>query len=150
MAIGNTKLDVLLRRGKLLRELDMWYSAFNDATKEQIIKWVQSQLKDEGIDGKGIVIGNYSYATELITKGRKRQGDHYTLDDTGAFYRSMQVYVGESLIEVIGDGKKGKDNLYQKYGESITTLTDENIQKLREIIQDKFRIYIRKVLQIYK
>jgi hypothetical protein len=148
MAIGDTRLDHFLKRGKLLKEMSAWKSAFDVATKEQIIEWVKSQLKDKGVDGRGIVIGNYSYATELITKGRKQQGDHYTLEDTGDFYRSIEVDVTEALVFIVGNGRKGKDNLYDKYGDYITTLTDENIEKLKEIIREKYITYIRKVLQI--
>lgn len=148
MPIGQTKLDEHFKRVKLLKEGEAWLKAFDSKTKEQVIDWVQDQLFTKGIDGKGVVIGQYSYATELISKGRKQQGDNYTLKDTGAFYNSFEVYVSEFLIEVTGDGKKGKDNLYQKYGEYITTLTDENIEKLQEIIQEKFIEYARRILQL--
>jgi len=148
MAIGKTRLDEFLKRGKLLKELDMWYKSFNEATKEQMISWLQSQLTDKGTDGRGVIIGNYSYATELISKGRKQQGDHFTLNDTGNFYRSMQVYIGDSLFEINGDGKKEEDNLYKKYGEYITTLDQENIERLRQLIRPKFIEYVRKILLI--
>ena len=148
MGIGNTKIDTFLKRRTLLKESEAWMKAFNSATKKQLITWVQQQLEDKGVDGKGRVLGQYSYATQLITKGRKQQGDNYTLNDTGYFFDSMQVYISEYLIEITGDGNKGKDNLYKKYGQFITTLTDENIIKLQEIIRAKYINYIKKVLQI--
>ena len=148
MGIGNTKIDTFLKRRTLLKESEAWMKAFNSATKKQLITWVQQQLEDKGVDGKGRVLGQYSYATQLITKGRKQQGDNYTLNDTGYFFDSMQVYISEYLIEITGDGNKGKDNLYKKYGQFITTLTDENILKLQEIIRAKYIDYVKKVLQI--
>ena len=148
MGIGNTKIDTFLKRRTLLKESEAWMKAFNSATKKQLITWVQQQLEDKGVDGTGRVLGQYSYATQLITKGRKQQGDNYTLNDTGYFFDSMQVYISEYLIEITGDGNKGKDNLYKKYGQFITTLTDENIIKLQEIIRAKYINYVKKVLQI--
>lgn len=148
MPIGQTRLDEHFKRVKLLKEGDAWIKSFDSKTKEQIIEWVKDQLLSKGVDGRGIVIGEYSYATELITNGEKRQGDHYTLKDKGRFYDSFEIYVSEFLFEVTGDGKKGNDNLYQKYGEYITTLTDENIQKLREIIKGKYIEYARRILQL--
>ena len=148
MAIGNTKIDEFLKRRTLLRESDAWIKAFNSATKKQLISWVQQQLEVDGVDGKNRVLGQYSYSTQLITKGRKQQGDNYTLNDTGYFFNSMEVYVSEYLIEILGDGKKGNTNLYSKYSQFITTLTDENIIKLKEIIRAKYIDYIKKVLQL--
>lgn len=149
MAIGQTKLDELLKRGKLLKELQAWKQSFDTDTKAKLIDWVQNdQLVDKGVDGQGNVIGTYSYATQLITKGRKQQGDHYTLKDTGDFFNSMTVEITDALIWIIGNGRKGNENLYDKYGDYITTLTDENIEKLKEIINVKYIVYVKKILQL--
>ena len=149
MAIGDTRFDHLFKRARLLKEAQAWKQAFDSATKVQMIKWIQQdQLTDKGIDGKGIEIGNYSYATEIISRGKKQQGDHYTLNDTGEFYRSMRVEVETSLIWITGNGQKGNDNLYEKYGQDITTLTEENLNKLKAIISTKYTEYIKKILQI--
>jgi hypothetical protein len=147
VAIGKTKLDELVQRGKLLKELDAWNSSFNEMTKKQLIEWVQDQLR-QGKDGKDVLQGTYSYATQLISKGRKQQGDNYTFEDTGYFYNSMQVYISEYLIEITGDGRKGNENLYNKYSQFLTTLNDEHIEKLKEIINKAYIEYIRKILRI--
>lgn len=149
MSIGQTKLDLLLKKGKLLKELDAWYKSFDAKTKETIIDLVQNkQLKDKGVDGNNQVLGYYSYATELITKGRKQQGEHYTLEDTGFFFDSMRVEVTDALLYVLGDGKKGNQNLYDKFGDYITTLNEDSLNVVKEIIKDKYVQYISKILQI--
>lgn len=149
MSIGQTKLDLLLKKGKLLKELDAWYKSFDAKTKETIIDLVQNkQLKDKGVDGNNQVLGYYSYATELITKGRKQQGEHYTLEDTGFFFDSMRVEVTDALLYVLGDGKKGNQNLYDKFGDYITTLNEDSLNVVKEIIKDKYVQYIIKILQI--
>ena len=149
MAIGQTKLDELLKRGKLLKELNAWKQSFDSATKEQIIEWVQNdQLINKGVDGKGQVIGYYSLSTQQITNGRKKAGDKYNLKDTGDFFNSMKVSITNATILIAGNGQKGADNLYDKFGDYITNLTDENIEKLKEIINEKYIEYVKKILLI--
>lgn len=149
MGIGNTSLDILLRRMATLSEAEAWLKIFDSSTKSQIIEWIQQdQLTQKGIDGSGNVIGYYSPITELITRGRKKAYTHYTLDDTGEFYRSMYVAVFRESFAIIANGDKGEDNLFEKYGKDIIDLTDENLEKLKEIAKEKFIKYIREVLQI--
>lgn len=141
------KLERLLKRAKTLSELKAWFGVFDEKTKSIIIDWVQKdQLTAKGVDGDGNVIGYYSYATELITRGKKQEGDHYTLDDTGAFYKSMQVLIFQQSFVILGDGDKGIENLYEKYGNKITTLENENLEKLKIIVRESYRNYVRSVL----
>lgn len=141
------KLERLLKRAKTLSELKAWFGVFDKKTKSIIIDWVQKdQLTAKGVDGDGNVIGYYSYATELITRGKKQEGDHYTLDDTGAFYKSMQVLIFQQSFVILGDGDKGIENLYEKYGNKITTLENENLEKLKIIVRESYRNYVRSVL----
>lgn len=149
MAIGNTKVDNLLRRVKLLSETIAWVKAFDTTTKEQVIEWIQKdQLMSKGIDKKGDVIGYYSLTTELISQGKKKYNTHYTLFDSGDFYRSMYVAVYRDMIEINADADKGEDNLFEKFGTGIIGLTDENFSKLKKIIQRSYINYAREVLQL--
>ena len=141
------KLERLLKRAKTLSELKAWFGVFDEKTKSIIIDWVKKdQLTAKGVDGDGNVIGHYSYATELITGGKKQEGDHYTLDDTGAFYKSMHVLIFQQSFVILGDGDKGIENLYEKYGNKITTLENENLEKLKIIVRESYRNYVRSVL----
>ena len=45
-------------------------------------------------------------------------------------------------------GKKGNENLYSKYSQFLTTLNDEHIKLLQEIIIKAYTDYIRKILRI--
>lgn len=149
MAIGNTKLDILVRRVRLISETVAWLETFNTVTKNQIIEWIQKdQLTNKGVDKFGEVIGYYSFATELITKGKKKFNAHYTLFDTGDFYRSMYVAVFQTEIVINANANKGKDNLFRKFGDGIIGLTDENFNKLKEIVKDSYIKHVRKALQI--
>jgi len=149
MAIGNTKIDEQIRRYHLLSEAVAWIDTFDSVTKKQIIDWIQQdQLIDEGINKFGKIIGCYSYATELISNGKKKQGDHYNLFDTGAFFRSFVVIVGIDAIKIDANAQKGEDNLFKKFGNKIIGLTDENFTKLKELVKKSYISYARKVLQI--
>lgn len=149
MAIGNNLIDNQLKRVRLLNDAIAWFDAFDTATKSQIIEWIQQdQLSNRGVNKFGDIIGTYSYVTELISKGRKQQGTPYTLFDTGDFYRSMYVAVFRESILIDANPIKGKDNLFEKFGNGIIGLTDENMAKLKERVKKSFIDYARKVLQI--
>lgn len=164
MAIGKTKLDELLKRGKLLKELSAWEGAFNQLTKDQLIQWVQDQLQ-QGKDGKNVLMGKYKKRTEELSGGKKITGTPYTFEDTGYFYKSMEVIITDFSFEIKGDGKKIKHSkanllfsefelsdeeidLYEVYSQFLTTLNDEHIEKLKTIINKAYIDYIRKILRI--
>lgn len=138
MAIGKSKLHEMLRRGRLFSEAVVWFDAFNPALKKQILDWIRNdQLRAKGVDGEGNVIGYYSFATSLINP-EKKFNTHYTLEDTGAFFRSMFVKVLRDRIEINADAEKDDGNLFEKYGTQIIKLTDENFEKLKAEIRKHY------------
>lgn len=145
MTIGNTSIDNLVRRAKLLNEVVAWVQTFDGKTKKQILDWIQEdQLRNKGIDKDGNVIGYYSLVTDFISKGKKQFNTHYTLFDTGDFYRSMYVSVFQTSIIIDADIQKIEEQKW--FRNKILGLTDENLQKLIEIIQTSFLDYARKTL----
>ncbi len=150
MAIGNTKLDVLIRRLGSLSESEAWIRTFDAATKQQIIDWIQKdQLTDKGVDGFGEIIGRYSYATQVISKGRKLYGEPFDLFDEGDFYGSMFVSVFKNEIVIDANSASFTEMKEQDwYKDSILKLTDENFEKLKEIVRNSYLGYIRKTLGI--
>ena len=92
------------------------------------------------------MIGYYSPATEAITNGRKRAGDPYNLYDTGAFHRSIFITLMRDSFIVEGDGNKGQDDLFVKFGDEIIGITDENMDRVSAILADKYREYLIKIL----
>lgn len=143
--LENTILWQRLVRYSKLREDYAWLFTFltDRNLKHDIIKLVQdNQLQDKGIDGDGNVIGYYSYLTEIISKGKKQHGDHYTLNDTGDFFRSFYITVLRDAFEINADGNKGDENLFDKYGENVVNLTQESLEVVRERIKNGFINYI--------
>lgn len=119
----------------------------NENLKRKIIEWnTEKQLGDEGINALGQIIGLYSYATEFLSGGRKRAGDPFTLNDTGAFWASFEVKVFQGHITIDADGRKEDGDLFDKYGIDILGLTDENLQLLIEHAKELYIEYYRSIL----
>jgi hypothetical protein len=115
--------------------------------KRKIIELnTERQLGDEGINALGRIIGLYSYATQFLSGGRKRAGDPFTLNDTGAFWASFNVKVSQGFITIDADGNKGEDDILDKYGIDVLGLTDENLQILIEDAKQLYIEYYRLVL----
>lgn len=148
--IYDTAIGELLRKTRLLSEAVAWVESIDQNVQETIIKeYIQNdQLKAKGVDETGQVIGYYSPVTEMITRGRKQAGDHYTLEDTGAFFSSMYVVVLMDSIVIEANPVKDDENLFVKYGDGIIGLTDENKTKFGEIVKEKFIEYVRTTLQM--
>jgi hypothetical protein len=145
MDLMQTELGKLLNRARTLHTTSLWFEVFKDGVlKRQVLQWIQQdQLFKQGIDEDGEVIGTYSEFTELINP-EKVAGSHYTLFDTGEFYRSMYVVVLSDSIVIEADPVKidedgEKTNLFYEYGEGIVGLTDENKQKLAEQVAIRFQ-----------
>jgi len=146
MAIGNSKLHELLRREKYLIDAILWYNIFDTNLKDQILNWIKiDQLTNKGVNKDGDIIGYYSPVTELINP-KKKAGEPYTLNDTGAFYESMYVQVLKDSIVINANPIKGDDNLFFKYGNGIIGLTNENIKKLTIEIKKGYIKEIKKTL----
>jgi hypothetical protein len=149
--VMETEIGVKLRKVKLLSEALAWYDAMSYDTTKKIIDWIQKdQLTNKGIDSDGDLLGTYSFMTQILSGGRKKFGDHYTLNDTGAFYRGMFVVVLKDSFVVDSDEAVKEDgtNLFFKYGDNIVGLTDENMAKLQEVVKIKYLDFARRMLDI--
>ena len=137
----------MLRKNRAMNEGVVWLKSIDSATRTEILRMIkEDQLTAKGIDATGEVIGYYSLTTELISKGRKKFNTHYTLDDTGYFYRSMFVRVLANEIQINADGQKEEENIIDKYGSKILNLTNENLHKLIERVKKAYIAELRRVL----
>lgn len=156
--LTSTSLGELLFVAKnALTDDRAWFDAMSDkAFQDWIVDLIrEDQLIDKNIDGDGKPIGymakdgfrtTYSPATEAITNGRKRAGDPFNLYDTGAFHKSIFITVMRDSFIVDGNGNKGDDDLFVKFGDEIIGITDENMDRVSAILADKYREYLIKVL----
>lgn len=148
MDFMKTDLGTLINNGNILKEASAWISSFSIDVKDEIIYFIQKeQLFDKGIDATGQVIGYYKASTEQLNP-LKKAGEHFTLLDTGEFYKSMYIRVLEDSIEIEANENKDGTNLFLKYDDDIIGLTRENKDKLTEILSEKYINYVREILQI--
>lgn len=108
----------------------------------------QKQLFEKGEDTQGNVLGEYSGWTEEITGGRKKAGTHYTLLDTGEFYKSFDVavYSDNSFVIEADTLKDDGTDLARKFGQDILGLSDDSrgelIKKLLPLIIEQVKIQL--------
>jgi hypothetical protein len=143
--IGKTAIDYFLKNNKMLIDAEAWFEAHDREVKDMIIKLIQDkQLIEKGIDSEGSVIGYYSALTEILSEGRKKQGDPYNLEDTGEFFMSMFVQVLAEGIIINADYAKMQGQDW--WDLNILNLTEENLNKYVAKIKENYIIYAREVL----
>lgn len=128
-----------------------WREAFNTELKRKVIDLItQDQMISKGVDEDGDIIGRYSRATELISNGRKREGDPFTLKDSGEFHESIFIDVLNDSIIIDGDTAKMESEdwwtINNISSEKILGLTDENMDKLAEMVKERYIDQLTKLL----
>jgi hypothetical protein len=83
-----------------------------------------------------------------IQQGEKRKKgqptDRVTLKDTGDFYSSFQVLPFKGGFIIDADPIKEDTNLFDRYGEDILGLNDENLQLIIKFYLDAFQFETKK------
>lgn len=109
----------------------------------------EEQLGKDRTDSLGRRLGFYSERTQVITKGRKKLGEPFNLNDTGAFWDSWKVEVKKDYIKLDANPFKEDTNLFTKYGIDVLGLTDKNLELLIREAQKLYIEYYRKHLYDY-
>ena len=119
-----------------------------------IRNWIEEANRKQLLTGKNSfdvklsdIGGGYSDLTLQLNPNKQR--DVVNLLDTSEFYASITATVDSSLLEIDADPIKtddnGKDtNLYDRWGEDIIGLNEENLQELIDTLKDKLIIEILK------
>lgn len=144
----------MLERAETIDANAAWFFVMDRETQFEIIRLnTEDQLRDEGIDSNDNPLfskkhkrGVYSFLTEQFTGGRKKAGDHYTLEDTGEFYRSFIVRVDPDGFRIVADTQKDTTDLAEEYGIEILGLTEENTRVLVGMLTRKYREYANAVI----
>jgi hypothetical protein len=149
-------INKLNRIKRDLRPSKIWLRVFS---KKRVQKYVieellqREQLFEKGIDETGSPITNadngrttYSRLTEILSGGRKKEGEHYTLFDSGEFYKSMVFLLGNNYFQIDADPIKQNDNLFSKFGEGIIGLTEQSKEKLRVRLKFEYQIELKRLL----
>ena len=151
--------NLLENISRFLNPEEVWKRVFLDKTLQNtiIVEYIQQdQLLEKGIDETGNALRNkdngrttYSRLTEILSNGRKKEGEPYNLLDSGEFYKSMVFLLGKDFFEIDADPIKGDDNLFTKFGEGIIGLTEESRIKLQEELLTRYDKEIRRILSEY-
>tara|TARA_R110000851_G_scaffold241533_2_gene394119 strand:- start:448 stop:906 length:459 start_codon:yes stop_codon:yes gene_type:complete len=131
---------------RMLTDGIVWLDTFRLDTqfKKQILDWLRlDQLKKEGIDEDDEVIGFYSFSTSMFDS-EKAFNTHYTLDDTGEFYRSLFITALIDSFVITGDTAKMEDQEWWR--DEILGLNERNMEKLRDGYKERLIIYAERVL----
>ena len=131
----------------------MFLKSANVLQVKQLVKKLNTeiQLRKDNIDSTGtklsVIGGPYSTVT-LILDPRKKGPNDIDLYSTGEFQNSFLVFVTVAGITITADTQKDEDDLTDRWGENIIGLTDENIQKVSEIILENYQKEVRKFFGI--
>lgn len=121
----------------------------DDVTDFVIYLNTEEQLYSRGVDSEGAQLSPpYTPLTVEIKKEKGQRFDHVTLKDTGQFYESFKVTAiksGDLVIEA--DAQKEDNNLIDKYGEDVLGLTEESLDRFREMVYEELINVIWKEIQ---
>jgi hypothetical protein len=154
MFVTETKLGETLQKVQLLNESQAWIESITpELQQEYIEKWIKGdQLFSKGVDEDGALLGTYSLTTQIMSKGRKKAGTHYTLLDSGQFYQSIYIKVMSDSLIVDGDFDDmtnerwfNENNLDE---DKILGLIDENFEKFTKEIAINYAAYVRRILGV--
>lgn len=120
---------------------------FIRSIEEELAAYNQATLFEDSEDIEGKPTGFYSFATELITGGRKAQGQPFDLKESGAFLDGLFARVEkESVFFDTSDSKKEEvfqnlltDNIFGLQDDDLNTVIDTRILPF-------FQRYFRKQL----
>jgi len=149
--VMNTAIGEKLRKVRLLSDQIAWQQNIDARIRQEILFMIrEDQLMQKRIDANGNHLGFYSWMTEALSQGRKKEGDPYNLYDTGEFHNKMFVVVLRDALAIDSEGAdKENVNLFKEYGDNIVGLTDENMGKLIELLRPKYIAWARKMLDCY-
>lgn len=110
---------------------------FIKSVENKLVKFNVDQINKDSSDINGKPIGFYSYATEIITNGRKAQGQPFDGDDTGDWLKSFFAKVENETISFGASDAK-----------TLTILTSDNwlSSQLFGLTEENQRQFIRKEL----
>lgn len=87
-----TLMEQLQKAKKITKDnLSKELFAYIKSIKEELIEMEKNRLFNESKDINGKPIGFYSYATEVISKGKKKAGEPFTAKDSGDFFKGFYM-----------------------------------------------------------
>ena len=148
----DTVLGDLMERTMAVSQREIWFYVFSDMKfKTKVLDFIRiDQLFEQGVNEDDKVIGTYSIITETVYNPAKVAGTHYTLKDTGDFYKSFMMQVLPDGIIINADGiKDDGTDLLERFTNKILGLTDESKIKLIKELKEKYYTESLRLLRAY-
>lgn len=145
------KLQIIANKAKGLKIEPLMAELFNNKSFTDLIIQLntEDQLFNKGINSSGVNLerigGYYSGKTVRIKKEKGQPVDRVTLKDTGAFYRSFEVFLdGQNNIGITAASVKDGTDILERWGENVLGLTSENKAKVSEVARPMLIELLRK------
>lgn len=107
---------------------------------------INDQLFKKGIDSEGKSLGQYAPSTKKAKQRKGQPSDHITLKDTGTFYDSFDITPDDDGFWMLADGNKDGVDLFQRFGQDVLGLTDDNFEPLKQIIiEELYKLIAQKI-----
>lgn len=97
------------------------------------------QLYNQGVDSRGVSLGDYTAYTKSLKQQKGERYDHITLKDTGEFYKSFRIIFTGDALQIVANPIKDDTNLFKEFGIDIVGLTEYSMS-----------VVITKALQLIK
>lgn len=136
-------IEAHLKKAIKLKNLEGSIFTFLKSIEETLLNLNKEQLlsgetsKSRSLFNKKSNSTVYSITTEKLSKGRKRAGTHYTLKDTGSFFKGF--YLERKSDSLFLSSKDLKNELLIDSFDDIFGLTPKN---LNQIIQNKVKPFL--------
>lgn len=124
---------------------------FIDSVGKKLVNYNVNQLHVDSRDINGKPIGFYSYATEVITDGRKRQGEPFDASDTGDFLKSFYIEIKNNVVYFGAKDSKVKLILTSDnwLSDKLFGISEENLRQfIKSDVLPFVLIHQRQILEV--
>ena len=129
-------LQEQLTKAKKLQPSRLQNDLFNfiKSIEKQLLDKNKDQIFNDSKDINGKPIGFYSYATEVISKGKKKKGEPFTGFDSGDFFKGFYMQEVSGVLRFGSSDSKTQTiiNSENWLSDEIFGLSDENLKEVIE------------------
>jgi len=104
------------------------------------------QLYNQGVDSRGVSLGDYTAYTKSLKQQKGERYDHITLKDTGEFYKSFRIIFTGDALQIVANPIKDDTNLFKEFGIDIVGLTEDSMSVVITKALQLIKPYIKKQL----
>lgn len=107
---------------------------FIKSIEKELLDKNKDQIFNDSKDINGKPIGFYSYATEVISKGKKKKGEPFTGFDTGDFFKGFYMQEVSGVLRFGSSDSKTQTILNSEnwLSDELFGLSDENLKEVIE------------------